>query len=523
MVRGADAVSKSRVFEGRFGRMFRDLPAAEFGKSEQENITVLKKLGALMISQADVPEQKRNPEESRLPAGYTYLAQFIDHDITFDPASSLQRDDDPDALVDYRTPRFDLDSVYGRGPDDQPYLYRTDGVRLVLGCALEGGKDKRARDVLRNIPFNPKAQSSNPDLNSDPTRAANPDRNTLSANEFRAIIGDPRNDENVILAQLHAMVLRFHNQMATKLKTGMADVQQSVRWHYQWIILHDFLPRVTDKATYQEYSRFISPKSARDVQAGPGLTYYRPKNEAYIPIEFSAAAYRFGHSMVRRSYRLNRSSDPDNSGPFPILGKPDRHRTDNLRGFSRFFQNWAIDWDLFFDGLSPKAKQRAHTKNRVQPGYKIDTSLVEPLARLPFPFAKDMTSLPQRNLIRGWRLGLPSGQVVAREMGIKPLSDPKVKTVDAKSRSKMESIASIDPVFKDNAPLWFYILAEAQETSRGERLGPVGSRIIMETFVGLLLADPYSFLRRDPLWKPDSAQKGGKFEMAEFIREASRA
>lgn len=524
MVRGSDAVTKSRVFEGRFGRMFRDLPGAEFGKSEQENIAVLKKLGALMISHADVPEGKRDPEESKVPAGYTYLGQFIDHDITFDPVSSLQREDDPDALVDYRTPRFDLDSVYGRGPEDEPYLYRADGIQMVLGRHLIGSKDKGARDVLRNIPFNREAQPTDKDLNSDPRQAVNPDRNTLSPQEHRAIIGDPRNDENVIIAQLHAMFQRFHNQMARHLKSDLATVQREVRWHYQWIILHDFLPRFIAKPVYKEYLEYVAPKSAIEVQKRPKLAYYRPRNEAYIPVEFSAAAYRFGHSVIRTKYRVNRNPDPSVGGPLAIMGRPQRGRQDqDLRGFSLFFQNWAIDWDLFFAGLSPRAKQRPGTRNRVQMGQKIDTSLAEPLARLPIPLADGPHSLAQRNLIRGWRLGLPSGQTVAREMGVKPLTDPKVKTINEKSQASLQSISSVDPVFKDNAPLWFYVLAEAQELYKGERLGPVGSRIIMETFIGLLLEDPSSFLRRNPLWKPDTFLKEGRFGMAELIRVASQA
>lgn len=93
-------------------------------------------------------------ENQGINAGYTYLGQFIDHDLTFDPASSLQKQDDPDALVDFRTPRFDLDNIYGRGPDDQPYLYEEDGRLLQLGRPLTGNsQDRDTRDVpgtLRN-------------------------------------------------------------------------------------------------------------------------------------------------------------------------------------------------------------------------------------------------------------------------------------------------------------------------------------------------------------------------------------
>src|SRR5205809_988902 len=118
-IRGAEAVRRSRSFEGRFGRIFRDLPPAEFKPADLLALaeSMLEPADASPAAGAEAPGQ-----DSWLAAGYTYLGQFIDHDITFDPASSLQRDNDPDSLVDYRTPRFDLDSVYGRGPLDQPYL-----------------------------------------------------------------------------------------------------------------------------------------------------------------------------------------------------------------------------------------------------------------------------------------------------------------------------------------------------------------------------------------------------------------
>src|SRR5262249_53274304 len=152
------------------------------------------------------PETERDDEENSGPdpshpiiaAGYTYLGQFIDHDLTFDPVSSLQRENDPNALVDFRTPRFDLDCVYGRGPDDQPYLYQHDGVRMPLGRPLPGNNDDpNTRDVPRNSP---------------------------DAGPKRALIGDPRNDENVIVSQLQGVFLRFHNRVAEVLHaTGPGD------------------------------------------------------------------------------------------------------------------------------------------------------------------------------------------------------------------------------------------------------------------------------------------------------------
>src|SRR5205085_6730469 len=138
-VRGRDLSRSSVLFSGPFGRIFRALPPADFGVDDAASLNALGTLADKLSSAADPADPKNGPdaEESGIPAAYTYFGQFIDHDLTFDPASSLQKQNDPDALVDYRTPRFDLDNVYGRGPDDQPYLYE-DGAKFILGRALTG-------------------------------------------------------------------------------------------------------------------------------------------------------------------------------------------------------------------------------------------------------------------------------------------------------------------------------------------------------------------------------------------------
>ncbi|HYI92331.1 MAG TPA: hypothetical protein VEX68_02200, partial [Bryobacteraceae bacterium] len=181
-VRGLSLSRRSSQFEGRFGRMFRSLPPGHFSEK------MLKDLATAMTAEPEnppTPETEPDDEENDvIAAGYTYLGQFIDHDLTFDPVSSLQRQNDPDGLVNYRTPRFDLDSVYGRGPDDQPYLYRRDGIKMLLGDPLTGNdNDPGANDLPRIRP-----QDREPE---------------------RAIIGDPRNDENVIISQLQSAMIRF--------------------------------------------------------------------------------------------------------------------------------------------------------------------------------------------------------------------------------------------------------------------------------------------------------------------------
>jgi len=481
--RGSDSPRRSHSFEGRFGRLFRSLPIADFRTED------LLALGSQMVAGS-------KPKESGIPAGYTYLGQFVAHDLTFDPASSLQRADDPEGLVDYRTPRFDLDCVYGRGLYDQPYLYERDSARLILGERLtKQGPTAHIPDGY-DLPRNP-------------------------GNDI-AIIGDPRNDENVIIAQLHSVFMRFHNRIADEVKATRQDferVQQLVRWHYQWVVLYDFLPRVVDSETYMEVLPHVAGKikpnkvSRRDpvapvvpksniIQDPPKLHFYRPQHEAFIPIEFSAAGYRFGHSMVRPVYNLNLRRVP--------LGIIGSNRNETLTGFGRFNPNWLIDWRLFYqtsDGAGPEPQR----------SLKIDTMLSEPLSDLPFRFLKPPLSLPQRNLIRGMQLGLPSGQAVAQVMGIEPVDDDRLCI-----GPKRVPIGKIQ-AFKQNAPLWCYILAEAQHLQDGERLGPVGSRIVIETFVGLMMTDGHSLLRQNPLWRPELVEKGGKFGMAEFIRMATES
>src|SRR5579862_1569195 len=230
-VRGANLSRSSILFGGPFGRIFRAVPPADFGPDDATSLKNLDALAVAMTSVADPKDPKDGPdsEESGIPAAYTYFGQFIDHDLTFDPASSLQKQNDPDALVDFRTPQFDLDNIYGRGPDDQPYLYNNDGKTFVLGSPLTGALDvnPRARDLQRN---NPGGQ-----------------------NPARALIGDPRNDENVIVSQLQGLLHRFHNKIANDNPSwSFPRVQQEVRFHYQWVLIHDFLPTIVSAEVLQE-------------------------------------------------------------------------------------------------------------------------------------------------------------------------------------------------------------------------------------------------------------------------------
>lgn len=535
-VRGLNLSRSSVFFGGAFGRIFRALPAAEFGASDGETLANLHTLAKHMVSTQDDPKDGTDPEESGIPALYTYLGQFVDHDLTFDPASSLQQQNDPDGLVDYRTPKFDLDNVYGRGPDDQPYLYDFSSgsgrAKLLLGKPLSGGGplNKDARDLARN------------------------EANVAAKQPARAIIGDPRNDENALVSQLQGLFLRFHNRLIDDDKAHkltFADVQRTLRFHYQWMLITDFLVRLVNKETlHSVFPHLASGKSIADDP--PILKFYHSKDEAFMPLEFSVAAYRFGHSMVRPGYRLN-----DGNTLLPIFGEegsPERPRS--LRGFMAPASDWALDWARFIDieprpngvmladdgkladskgnstGKAPSPQQLAENKHRLQLAYRIDTSIVFPLGKLP-PDVADIVfpSLAERNLVRGWRLRLPNGQAVATAMGVVPLEEILI----GKFQDEVDAININDlkdehkkPVaaFKDNCPLWTYCLAETKDHTvtghagvKSKLLGPVGGRIVAETFAGLLTDDSQSFLSQDPRWKPTIGD-GKTFGLKEFVNFA---
>jgi hypothetical protein len=495
--------------------MFRNLPASSLGEAS------LVKLGEAMIQPVEngeldkplgTPDDDENvaalPDGSlRLPAGYTYFGQFVDHDITFDPASSLTRQNDPDALVDFRTPRFDLDSLYGRGPADQPYLYDADGVHLTAGTKVSET-----------------AGIDGPDL---PRVATG-----------RAIIGDPRNDENLIVSQLQSAFIRFHNVVLTEVGNecpalSKDDVfklaQQRVRWHYQWVVIHDYLKRLVGQAVIDD---ILSPQhyvASEDLQVpltASGRRFYSWRDQPYMPVEFSVAAYRFGHSIVRPSYRINSvaTTDPPVQGAsriplFSQTGEPKQ----SLNGFRVLPGDWGLDWKFFLAGIhGPDPAEIAHLP---QPSYKLDATLSHPLGALTNATAGPelvvagfdpsiAQILAVRNLLRGLRLGLPSGQDVALAMGITPLTDEEL----------FANVTLEDPVKKDlagRAPLWFYVLKEAEAKTQSAHLGPVGGRIVGEVLIGLLEGDPLSYLNVQPNWTPTlPSAAAGTFTLSDLINVA---
>ena len=563
-VRGADFDRRSSQFEGRFGRIFRSLPAATWSEAALRDLAgPSAKDQERMVAEPEATDDKPplpiapredvdddgiprlsrlhdDEENSGIDAGYTYLGQFIDHDITFDPASSLQQNNDLDALVDFRTPQLDLDCVYGRGPSDQPYMYDSAGRKFQLGRELKEGVN--GKTIARDLPRHSWTEGGQA--------------------FHRALIGDKRNDENVIVSQLHSIFLQFHNRLTDDNSLlDFAGVQRLMRFHYQYVVLHDFLFKIARKDVIHSILPHFKNKTSI-FDDSPRLRFYHPRNDAFMPIEFAAAAYRFGHSMVRPIYRLNTKlsggNSPDNTKPneikrgidgrqFIFAGLKER----GLNGFDEFPQEWGIDWNLFFDLTGDKDFR--FTKNRTQPAYKIDTSLVNPLAFLPefstvnmqhpSPPLTDVNQLQPpvkapnnpanlalRNLLRGMSMGLPSGQDVALAMGLEPLEDSKLKVGKATVEDEYEKLPTLASLHKDfigKAPLWYYVLAEAQHdwlTNGGQadtavKLGLVGSRIVVETLVGILLNDSHSLLRQAPAWTPAIGKKKN-FDMPDFIKYA---
>ena len=488
-VRGLMSTAKSPMFDGRFGRMFRQLPGASFGKDEDQNKENLRRLGEAMSADLDLAKDGPDEEESTIPALYTYFGQFVDHDITFDPASTLQQQNDPDALIDFRTPAFDLDNVYGRGPGDQPYLYDGSSGRFLLGDPLIGG-DPNARDLPRN-----------------------------RADPARALIGDPRNDENAIVSQLQGLFLRFHNRFSSSHSDlTFEEVQRQVRYRYQYVVLNDFLPRIV-------HSSVLADLKSNGKYDRSRLKFFHWSKAPFLPVEFSVAVYRLGHSMVRPGYRLN---DNILLPIFPTKGQPV-----GLTGFKSMVPQWGIDWGRLVD-IDSRAYDGDDNakKKRLQFAYRIDTSLVKPLANLPASVAAHPSSLAERNLLRSWRLGLPSGQAVAQAMKVPVLGDEKILIgKDSDQGKALKPITEVSGAFARNCPLWTYILAEARyhrepaelpvipkgKSLTSPRLGPVGGRLAAEVFLGLLFGDGHSYLNLCPDFVPD---EGPGYALRDFVKFA---
>lgn len=414
-----------------------------------------------------------NPDNPNMTAGVTFIGQFLDHDLTLDLKSQLSEQSDPRKTTNFRTAAFDLDSVYGDGPKKSPDLY-----------------DQSSGEIKFRVDSLPGAESV--------SRKGAPRFDLPRDAQNNAIIGDSRNDENILIAQFHLAMLRFHNAVIDHLRADPAnstrspdqlfeDARRMVRWHYQWIVLHEFLPLTIGQERVDDLLQ-NGPKFYV-LGARSGSSIFRNKNkDPMIPVEFTVSAYRFGHSQVRPSYRLN--FGPDGGSPFFAFifdDSIDPNATDpnDLRGGKRAPRRF-VDWQTFFD---------FHDGN-VRPNKKIDAKLSSPLFLLPgsrgpapgLP-TDGVQSLASRNIMRSVNFGIPSGQAIANVMGVTALTPAQ--------------LADLAPYgFDRSTPLWYYTLKEAELMENGLRLGPVGSRIVGEVFIELMRADETSFLAVQPTWTP---------------------
>ncbi|WP_158746353.1 peroxidase family protein [Acidisphaera sp. L21] len=479
-------------------------------------------LAKLMKSPPDQSADGPDPEENLwVPAGYTYFGQFVDHDLTFDSTSSLNPADRPPQgshiPSNLRTPRFDLDNVYGDGPDAQPFMYDTDGATLLTGT-----------DDLLRAPNN------------------------------RAIIGDKRNDENSIVCQIQLGMIRYHNKVVAALKAEppaswntpnnlFTSAQNEVRWTYQLILVQDFLPRIIQKdvlADFQGKDRH---------QRRFAYILYTPDKRANLPREFVGAGYRYGHSGVRTGYRLNPTKALD---IFP--GTDPTAPQESLLGFDPLPTSHIIEsWQRFFPATGPGADTGitgrvtgggSPSPAELQYAYKIDSTLVDPLAALPadvpeptaateaaaaiapdpLPFAP-LASLALLNLLRGNAYGLATGQDFAQalrwagkpvatltpaQMVVRVATDAVPQGVPVEPGVQAFQWTPVPASLSHKTPLWFYVLAEAQASVLAAipgdasgvfyetlllngpgaltQLGWVGGRIVAEVFYGLLDEDPDS-------------------------------
>lgn len=420
--------------------------------------------------------------DSSIPAGFTYVGQFVDHDVTFDVSSSLETATDARTIHNMRSPTLDLDSVYGRGPALDPFLYvpPPPGVptafRLRLGTNTPAGV----------------GGPGGPGGADDMVEHTDWDVPRMPAPGHTAVIGDPRNDENLVVVQLHHAMLRFHNAVVDRLERDgfggdlFVEARRIVTHHYQWAVVHDYLATVCGRAPVRDALGSVRP---------PVGGRFR------MPVELSVAAYRFGHSMVRPAYWVN-----FNFVDATLADLFERSREPNLPVQS----NWVVDLNAFLDtGVPVPVFNRAR---------RIDTALTDGLASLP-GFTGLMAALASRNLLRGLALGLPSGQGMAAELGVTPLTEAEL--LDGLPPEEAAALAGGGGVLLERTPLWYYVLREASVREGGDRLGPVGATIVAETFVRMLRRDPDSFLNATPAFTPSLAPGGaGRFTFADLVEFA---
>lgn len=434
-----------------------------------------------------------------IPAGYTYLGQFVDHDLTMDSTKLLPLDEvAPADMLQGRSPRLDLDSLYGAGPasPESAKFYEADGLHLRTGTTI-------ASDGVRAKPRH------------DLPRVG---KGGLLASQ-KALIPDPRNDENLIVAQTHLAMINFHNKVLDKVPAGLPPAQRfrrarrRVTLHYQWMLRHDYLPRICQKAVVDD----VFKNGRKVVQPGAG-----PTDVPTMPLEFSVAAFRLGHSMIRADYNWN-AIFPGTFGSldwmffFSALGG-------NLGGEKRLLSSWIADWRRLYD-FPAAGRPGLAAPGGLNRAMRIDTRLTNPLASLP-PSTFDGTeaapemhrNLAFRNLARGNMVRLATGQqmvAVLKRKGVNVTGLTRAQILNGKGGARLDHLTPAEKnAVAARTPLWFYILREA-ELNNG-RLKGVGARIVAETFHRAMEGSTFSIVR-DPAFRPILGPRKGTFEMTDLL------
>ncbi|MFL6281962.1 MAG: peroxidase family protein [Pyrinomonadaceae bacterium] len=474
-------------FDWMFGRTRVPLPADNQAMKDK-----LIALGTLM----NKPQGGDDGDgDSDIFAGYTYLGQFIAHDITHDKKDNqLAADLD---ITNLSTPEVDLDSLYGGedGPTTHPELYWKDGVRLMTRETVPGDFSKTFMNDL------PRGTNDRP---------------------LKALIGDARNDENLAVAQTHVAFIYFHNSVVEKLKNEgcpadklFKTAREEVILHYQWIIVHDFLPKLVRTDVLESV---MSDEASWFKGDADGVLY--------MPLEFSAAAFRIGHSMVRDVYQWNsrrRTGGLDRAARLTDLFTQTGSNKNGFNGQLGLTSDWVIDWRHFYD-FDPLNVYKPVERNMAAKLNTIFDMHLDTITGFPDEnIDKMQKAITVRNLLRGFYLGLVTGEEAAQRLGVTPLTPEQV--AEGPHRSLLE-----DPLLLGRTPLWYYVLKESELLGFGRdgktpanRLGPVGGRIVASTLLGLIRQSRHSIFK-DKDWRPRfgrpadaAAGTPAKFEIIDLL------
>ena len=397
-------------------------------------------------------------------------------------------------LLQARSPSLDLDSLYGAGPDDpgSEKFYEDDGIHLKAGkaIALEGGF-MPGFDLPRGAGSTTKAKR-------------------------KAIIPDPRNDENLAVAQTHAAMIRFHNRVVDTLPSSVPVAKRFERArgivtrHYQWMLRTDYLPRICAAGVVNDV--FSNGRKAFEV----GVT---PTDVPTMPIEFSVASFRLGHSMIRRAYNWNKIFD-FGSGTLDYLFIFSAG-SGNLGGALFLDGTWVADFRRLYDFSEAGRDGPGGPGREVQPRDADRHEARSPLRDLP-GFPADENDLALRNFKRAKMVRLATGQQMATFLKSKGVTLTKLTAEQIREGKNGATLEDLTQAMRTNlvkdTPLWFYILREA-ELNQG-RLKGVGARIVAETFHRAM--EGSNSIVRHPTWRPKLGPNSTTFRMVDCCSSRSR-